>query len=313
MSTLSKQPGSNFPPGPSEPDPYRYGWRYVRIARPDGTEEFDQVPLTLEDVLHPEEGDFIVQSDPHDSDLAYLKAVFKARLKDDPTAVVLSDCRVDWNVPGVRPLGPDVAVFFDVGRHIMWSTFDLGEEGARPALVIEVTSPDTRSNDVGPKVDYYYRANVPWYVIADVTVEDGNERRIEFIAYRHAPGGYQRFKLNESGWVWLEPVGLWLGVTRDRLGGFNRLACFDPGTRQEVGDYTAISEALAESQALAVAEARAREAAEHGRAVAEERAHAETQARAAAEERAHAETQARAAAEERIRALEAELKRSRTP
>src|SRR5437016_1022198 len=122
MSTVSKP----RPPEPPEPesDPYRYGWRYVRVTRPDGAEEFDQVPLTLEDVLFPEEGDFIVQSDPHDSDRGYLKAVFKARLGDDPTAVVLSDCRVDWNIPRVRPLGPDVAVFFGVRRRILWSTFD---------------------------------------------------------------------------------------------------------------------------------------------------------------------------------------------
>src|SRR5262249_31709431 len=112
MSTVSKPPAPKSLRVPPEPEPYRYGWRYVRITRPDGTEACDQIPLTLEDVLHPEEGDFIVQTDAHDSDRAYLKHVFKARLEDDRTAVVLSDCRVDWNIPGIRPLGPDVAVFF---------------------------------------------------------------------------------------------------------------------------------------------------------------------------------------------------------
>ena len=46
----------------------------------------------------------------------YLKDVFKARLAGQATAVV-SKCRVDWNMPGVRPLGPDIAVFADVERH----------------------------------------------------------------------------------------------------------------------------------------------------------------------------------------------------
>ena len=78
---------------------------------PDGTESFDQIPLTLEDVLFPEVGDFIVQTDAHDSDVRYLKGVFKSRLTGDPTAAVVSDCRVDWNLQGVRPLGPDIAVF----------------------------------------------------------------------------------------------------------------------------------------------------------------------------------------------------------
>src|SRR5215468_2145903 len=104
MSTATRHP-----PVPS--DPYRYGWRYVRVKHPDGTESFDQVPLTLEDVLFPEEGDFIVQTDWHDSDRAYLKAVSRQRLADHPTALVLSDCRVDFNIPGVKPLGPDLAVF----------------------------------------------------------------------------------------------------------------------------------------------------------------------------------------------------------
>ena len=42
-------------------DPFRYGWRYVRRTQPDGTEVVDQVPLSLDDLLYPEEGDFVVQ------------------------------------------------------------------------------------------------------------------------------------------------------------------------------------------------------------------------------------------------------------
>src|SRR5262249_52850207 len=144
MSTVSDRPA---PPSPPGPDPFRLGWRYVRVRRPDGTEELDQAPLTLEDVLHPEVGDVIVESDPHDSDRSCLKSVSKVRLKDDATAVVLSDCQVDFNIPGVKPLCPDLAVFLGVRRRTTWSSFNVAREGARPAMVIEVTSPDTRSND----------------------------------------------------------------------------------------------------------------------------------------------------------------------
>ena len=173
MSTVSLRPPSKSPP-PPESDPFRYGWRYIRVSRPDGTVALDQVPLTLEDVLHPEVGDIIVQSDPHDSDLAYLKGVFKVQVRDDPEAVVLSDCQVDFNIPGVKPLCPDVAVFFGVRRRLEWTSFNVAEEGAQAALVVEETSPETRVNDVGTKVDYYHRAEVPWYVIADVSYdEDG--------------------------------------------------------------------------------------------------------------------------------------------
>jgi len=179
MSTVSKDRASKSPRVPPKSDPYRYGWRYVRVRRPDGTVDFDQVPLVLEDLLHPEVDDFIVQNSAHHDDRGYLKMVFKARLKPDPGAVVLSDCRVDWNIPGVRPLGPDVAVFFGVerDRNYDWATFNVAAEKARPALVIEVTSRNTRKNDLGIKVDYYRRAGVPLYVIADVKGR-GAKRRV---------------------------------------------------------------------------------------------------------------------------------------
>ena len=72
MSTVSRSRRPEPPSG--EPDSFRYGWRYVRVERPDGRVDFDQVPLTLEDVLFPEVGDFIVQSTPHNRDVVYLKA-----------------------------------------------------------------------------------------------------------------------------------------------------------------------------------------------------------------------------------------------
>jgi hypothetical protein len=81
-----------------------------------------------------------------------------------------------------------------------------------------------------------------------------------------------------------------MGITHDRPDALVRLACFDPNTGQELGDYTAISEALSESEQRR-AEAEARAEVEHRRALAEARA--------------------RAAADERVRALEAELKQSR--
>jgi hypothetical protein len=249
MSTVSRMSDSNR--RPPEDDPYRYGWRYVPRVGPDGEETLEQVPLTLEDVLHPEEEDFIVQTDGHNEDCAYLKAVFKSRLADVPRSVVLSDCRVDFDVEGVRPLGPDVAVFFGVARHIDWSTFYLGEEGARPALVVEVTSPDTRHNDLGIKVDYYHRAGIPYYVIADVYREQDNDRRIELIGYEATPDGYVRYAPDDRGRIWLDPVRLWLGFTHDRRGGYLRLACFDPDTGEEVGDYEAVVDALVAAEAKA--------------------------------------------------------------
>jgi colicin import membrane protein len=300
MSTVS----TTRPPQPpaDDPDPYRYGWRYVPIEKPDGTVELDQVPLTLDDVLFPEVGDFIVQSTPHNRDLMYLKSVCDSRLEDDPQAEVLSDCRVDWNLPGVRPLGPDIAVFTGLKDHKLWKTLHVGVEGARPELVVEVTSPDTRVNDVGVKVDFYYSAGVPLYVIADAIRDDLEERRLRLIAYRHAPEGYVKIAPDARGWIWLDAIGVWLGITQDHRYGLScdRLACYDGVTGEEIGDYTAVVRALEESEVRIAAEIRAREEAQR-QAAAEIRAREEAQRQAAAEIRAREEAQRQAAAEVQAR------------
>ncbi len=215
--------------------------------------------------------------------------------------MVLSDCQVDFNIPGVKPLCPDVALFSGVRRRVAWSSFNVAREGARPEMVIEVTSPDTRSNDVGIKVDYYFRGRVAWYLIADVTIEDEGERRIELILYRRTGRAYRRVPADDQGRVWLESVGLWLGQTREEQGGFMRLAFYDPATGEEVGDYTAMSRTLAESQERLAEEVRSRERAERrARSEAKARAKAE-QARAKAEQAC--ETEALAGEEAEGRAL----------
>jgi Uma2 family endonuclease len=275
----------------------------VSVVAADGTERFDQVPLTLEDVLFPEVGDFIVQTRRHNSDVKYLGDVFEARLAGDSEAVVISDCRVDWNLPGVRPLGPDVAIFFDVKRSEDWDTFNVAAEGAHPALVVEVTSRTTRKNDLGPKVKFYHRAKVPLYLIADATGR-GARRRLKLIGYRYTRRGYSPIAPDAQGRIYLEAVRLWVGVMHDRRGGYQRLACYDPVTGAELGDYTAVAEALAVSQEQA-------QAAQLQAQAAQLQAQAAKRQATAANRRARAEIQARVEAEARIRELEAELKRSR--
>ena len=101
-------------------------------------------------------------------------------------------------------------------------------------------------------------------MIADVLEEDDFECRLELIVYRHTPDGYERIKPDERGWIWLEPIGVWLGIAPEARLGYDRLACFDPATGEEIGDYTAISQALeaAETQGAALAEAQAQAEAE---------------------------------------------------
>jgi Uma2 family endonuclease len=266
----------------AQPDPYRYGWRYVRRELPDGGETIEQVPLTLEDVLYPEEEDFHVHSKAHEDTCTYLSDVFGARLSDDPTAAVLCDVRVAWDVPGLRPNGPDIAVVRGVREQRNWSTFDVAEEGVRPEVIIEITSPETRSNDLIAKVENYALARVPLYIIADTRIWNGQET-LYLIGYHLTPRGYEALAPDKRGWFWLEAVGVWLGIQD------NRIICFD-ALGNPIGDYTQIDAARAAAEIRAQA--------------------AETRAQAA-ETRAQVEAMARTTAEARLRELEAELRRLR--
>ena len=219
-------------------DPYFYGWRDIARLTPQGMVS-EKVPLTEWDVLHPLEGDFIVHNDAHNDICQYLKNVFRWRLAGHERTLVLQDHRVDWQFPGIEPHGPDVVVFFDAGP---WDrsvgTYTVRNQGARPVLVIEVTSPSTRANDVGVKVQHYARIGIPLYVIVDLqppnrdNEEDAPE--IVFTAYRPSPEGPVRVVDEEPNRVWLPELNLWLAAEGDTV-----VALEPDGT--PVGDYLAVA------------------------------------------------------------------------
>jgi hypothetical protein len=243
-------------PGDGPADPFRYGWRYVRRVDEHGAEVWDQVPLTLLDVLHPREGDHIVQNPRHALRCNYLYDVLRARLAGDPTALVLHDVGVDWGVAGLRPHAPDIAVFLGVRARPSAGVFAVAEHGGEPALVIEVTSPTTVVLDRATKLGQYERAGVQRYVIVD-TVADEGEAPPRLTGYRLVAGRFQPLAADERGWLWLEPVGLWLGVAEGEI------VLYDEAGQPQ-GDYTALAAALA-AERVALA--------------AERQAHAETEAR----------------------------------
>lgn len=270
-------------------DPFRYGWRYVRHERPDGSYEIEEVPLTLEDLLHPEEGDHVTHSEAHQRRCIYLYNVLQERIAADAQAVVLQDVRITWDVPELRPHGPDLMVIFGVHQRKNWRTFAVAQEGVRPALIIEVTSPETASLDRSDKLDHYEQADVPLYIVVDA-VTTRQQPGMRLLGYSLQAGIYQPLRPDEHGRLWLEPVRLWLGIMADEI------VCYDEAG-QPLGNYAELHAALeAEVQARAEAEARAA---------------AEVQARTEAEQRAHEAEQRAQAAEARMRELEAQLRQLR--
>ena len=165
---------------------------------------------------------------------------------------MLDDVRIAWDVPDLQPHGPDIAVILGVRERRNWSTFDVAAEGVRPALIIELTSPETASIDRSSKLEEYDLAGVPLYVIVD-TVLPRRRPTLRLLGYRQSPTGYQVLAPDGRGRLWLAPVRTWLGVE----GG--ELVCYDEAGRP-LGDYRALAAALAEEvQARAAAEARVRE------------------------------------------------------
>jgi Uma2 family endonuclease len=300
-------------PETADVDRYRYGWRYKTCRLPDGTEESVEVPLTVEDLLHPKEGDCIPENTVHSHERDYLYDVLESRVIDRPTIRIFTDCLIDWGIPGLGNHSPDISAFENVrDRERKWGVFPVAREGARPLLSIEIVSPDDRDptrrdNDVVIKMDHYHQVGVPLYIIVDQEEEDGPRR---LLGYRDTPDGYVPLIPDAQGRLLLEPFGVLIGLRDDRI------VCYDAATNEEILGYPALSQAMqAEAEARRVAEERAaRQQAEaqalRERAAAEhDRAEAAAQRAAAERNRAEAEAQSRALLEARVRELEAELQR----
>ena len=225
----------------------------------------------------------------------------EAHVFGDRHALVTSDVAIHWDVPGLIYHCPDVAVIFNV-REVkeQYPSFLVTFEGVRPALIIEVVSPqsrEVREVDTVTKVVEYHAAMVPLYVIIDRDREDDWP---VIRGYRYTPDAYEPIALDDQDCLLLEDLGLRLCANQ------NRITLYNAVTGAELGDYTAISQALeAEVAARQAAEEQARLANERACAAEETRLRAEEQVRinaeqacTAAEAQRQAEEQVRTAAEQ---------------
>jgi len=167
-------------------------------------------------------------------------------------------------------VAPDLFLVKGVDKHVR-RTYKLWEERRVPSLVIEVTSKDTRNEDLDKKA-VYERLGVEEYLLFDPL---GEYLRPQLQGYRLMAGRYEAMTLEADGSLVSGTTGLRLAPEGQRL----RL-------RDSItGEPLLWNEELAEAQRAA-----------------EERAEQEAR-------RADQEKQARQSAEERIRWLEEELAR----
>jgi Uma2 family endonuclease len=145
-------------------DPFFYGYRWV------GDE---QVPLTEEDLLDPQENDYVSEHTWHHWVVRklceILEELFVSRNQTD--VLVGGNLKMLWRDSKVRKVAPDVVVIPGVedpaqGR----KSFDEQKEGTRPVFVLEVTSESTAPTDFKKKPGIYQRAQVEEYFVLDTLV-----------------------------------------------------------------------------------------------------------------------------------------------
>jgi Uma2 family endonuclease len=234
----------------------------------DGTVAERELPLTMERLLHPQEGDKVTQTDFHLSLLVSVLGRLRRWLEPKPGVGVFADLRFAWNRRGLGPSGPDIAVvkgLSDPRQEIseqIGGTFDTALWGTRPALVIEVVSPEhgrLRKKDLEENVDIYARAGVEEYLIFN-PIRIGSTEPLELLGY-HLAGGlrYTEIQPNLQGRILSRTTGL----------------CFwsDPGARRiEIFDSSTGARLLSDDEEKARADAAQAQVAEKDEEIARLRA-----------------------------------------
>jgi Uma2 family endonuclease len=278
---VRKQPAG----GVLDDDPFFYGSRWISVRLPDGRIVDEQIPLTPDDLLDPQLGDQVTQSDKHFELVNWLFRLLKRHFDSREDIKVTGDLKMIWGIPKLREPSPDVAVIRRIrDKHRERESFDVRREGTRPCLIIEVVSSkdaETRRNDYEKKVEIYERAGIPEYLICDPPTRF-TKGGLLLTGYRLGMDGrYRRIEPDERGFLHSETADLLFGIAEDR----RTLLVIDAITGERL---------LADEEAAQEAEEWARR---------------EAQARKVAEERARNEAEARKAAEAELARLRAELER----
>ncbi|MBS1252190.1 MAG: hypothetical protein MAG451_01228 [Anaerolineales bacterium] len=227
------------------------GWKYV--YNPEAGRH-DQVPLTLLDVLYPQEDEAIVmpESPYHDLWVRVLAFMLESFLAD---WLILSDVLIHPAREGVPAKAPDVAAI-PGGRlpDLTDKSYHVERDGPVPAFVVEVTSEDTRVTDFDEKTLYYAAVGIREMLIVDFWPEDDGPWQL--FGYRLEDSPYYReLGPDPEGGLTFKTVGLrFVAVGRERIDVYDAETGERLFTPEELREY-----AEAEAAARAEAEARAAE------------------------------------------------------
>jgi Uma2 family endonuclease len=215
------QPARKLPPfgAPEAPDPFRYGSRWRRVRLPSGEVTEQEIPLTAEDLLDPELGDEVTQSEPHFEFLLLLARLLRGHYRSRNDVLVAGDMKMFWGAPGVKEPSPDIAVIPGVRRKYdpERGSFDAAKEGVLPCLIIEIvsaTDSQVRRNDYVEKVKIYQQVGIPEYLILDPPTSS-TRGRLLWTGYRLDERRYRRIAPDSDGLLLSETTGLRFGAESD--------------------------------------------------------------------------------------------------
>jgi Uma2 family endonuclease len=224
-------------------DPYFYGWRWV------GDE---QVPLTEDDLLDPQEGDYVSNHTLHQWIVSkvyeILAELFVARGRLD--VLVGGNLKMLWRDPRIHRVDPDVVVIPGVDDPPKYrKSFDEKKERTRPVFVLEATSEATSRTDFEEKPRVYEQAGVEEYFLLDTLATPWTltgRRLLE------ATGRYRTIRPDGEGRLLAESLEVLFAIGADG----RSVDLFDARSGEELRDLHAAEKArrLAEERQRAAEE-----------------------------------------------------------
>ncbi|MCP4659747.1 MAG: Uma2 family endonuclease, partial [bacterium] len=158
---------------PAGKDPLRLGFRERAVTKPDGRSVLEQIPLTPEDLLYPQEGDVVADGFPHNWFLIPLYDAIRRHLMKVPaTLVTFSTVLV---LGDGKNSSPDVAVIKgDVDISGIRRAVKLHALGGRLVFALEAVSTsekEIKDKDLKKNVVRYAAEGVKEYLTVFPVVE----------------------------------------------------------------------------------------------------------------------------------------------
>lgn len=242
-------------------DPFFYGHRWVEVETADGV-DWEQVPLTEDDLLDPQEGDKVSEHTIHHQVVRWMEVMLEVlfRNRGHLNVLVGGNLKILWRQqPGKKRLSrpaPDVCIIPNVqDPNAYRRSFDEAKEGTRPIFVLEATSESTDNTDKNRKPRVYERAGVEEYFLLDTLAEPWT-----LTGRRLFPetGRYRKIQPDQDGSVLAETLDVRFAVGDDG----ESVVLIDDRTGETLKDSFGLDDARKNAEEALKAETEARQAAE---------------------------------------------------